>query len=69
MKMNCAVDLSHTSRSLVVRANDWNTTTHIQDYIKEKGLKSNNELQAVFTRRMIATIQKFGKTPIGTTSS
>jgi hexosaminidase len=50
----------------LVRANDWSTNTDIQDYIKKNGLKSVQELQAVLTRRMIATIKNFGKTPIGT---
>lgn len=48
-----------------VNGRQWNATPRIQAFIRERGLKDNHGLQAYFNRRLLAILQKHGKTPVG----
>lgn len=48
-----------------VNPTPWNNEPHIQQYMKENGLKDAHDLQAYFNKRMNEIIRKHGKTMIG----
>ena len=48
-----------------VNGKQWDANTRIQEYKRAHGMKSNEDLQAYFTRRVQALVQKHGKKMIG----
>ena len=43
----------------------WSANPRIQSFIRDRGLKDNHGLQAYFSKRLLAILQKHGKTPVG----
>jgi hexosaminidase len=48
-----------------VNGKEWNASPAIQAFIRAKGLKTNEGLQAHFNERLFAILRKHGKSPIG----
>ncbi|MCK5820264.1 MAG: family 20 glycosylhydrolase [Bacteroidales bacterium] len=43
----------------------WKQSKHIQKFMKEKGIKDNHELQAMFNKRLLEILTKNGKQMVG----
>jgi hexosaminidase len=48
-----------------VNGKQWDANPRIQEFMRAHGIKGNEELQAYFTRRVQAIVQKYGKKMIG----
>jgi len=48
-----------------VNGKQWDANPRIQDFMRAHGIKSNQELQAYFTRRVQSIVEKHGKKMIG----
>jgi hexosaminidase len=48
-----------------VNPDQWNTSRHIQTYMKKKGLADNHALQAFFNERILKILKKHGKKMVG----
>ena len=48
-----------------VNGKQWDANPRIQEFMRAHGIKSNEELQAYFTRRVQAIVEKHGKKTIG----
>jgi hexosaminidase len=48
-----------------VNGKEWDANPPIQAFIREKGLKNNEGLQAHFNERLFAILRRHGKSPIG----
>ncbi len=48
-----------------VNGKQWDASPRIQDFMRAQGIKSNEALQAYFTRRVQAIVEKHGKKMIG----
>jgi len=48
-----------------VNGKEWNANAEIQSFMKSHNLKTNEDLQTYFTQRVVKTIQKYKKTPVG----
>ena len=48
-----------------VNGKQWDANPRIQEFMRAQGIKGNEELQAYFTRRVQAIVQKHGKKMIG----
>ena len=48
-----------------VNGKQWDSNPRIQEFMRAHGIKSNEELQAYFTRRVEAIVEKHGKKMIG----
>lgn len=44
---------------------DWQSTPHIRNYMKLKGMKNYMDLQTEFNRKLLQIVRKYGKTMIG----
>ncbi|MGB7845265.1 MAG: family 20 glycosylhydrolase [Candidatus Acidiferrum sp.] len=48
-----------------VNGKEWDTNPKIQEFMKSRGIKNNEGLQAYFSQRVQELVVKHGKTPIG----
>ncbi len=48
-----------------VNGKQWDANPRVQEFLRAQGLKTNDQLQAYFTRRVQAIVQKYGKKMIG----
>ena len=48
-----------------VNGKEWSANAEIQNFMKSHNLKTNEDLQAYFTQRVVKIIQKYKKTPVG----